>query len=112
MELIPEELRSNPAITFSRQLDQHLVAGSYDLVMLAAANPPTAYYSYFLASLLETVRLNIGDCVGAAYETLTVEAATKILMFTNKQVIYNNHNHTITATIVIIIEILMLVFAC
>ena len=107
LELIPEELRSNPAITFSRQLDQHLVAGSYDLVMLAAANPPTAYYSYFLASLLETVRLNIGDCVGAAYETLTVEAATKILMFTNKQVIY--YNHTIT---VIFIEILILTFAC
>ena len=34
-------------------------------VLVAAANPPVKYYSFFLTSLLETVRINIGTA--AAY---------------------------------------------
>ena len=57
--------------------------GSYDQVMQAAAAPPVEYYSFFLTSLLETVRLNICECVLAAYKTLTPQAAMKILMFSS-----------------------------
>lgn len=53
---------------------------------MAAANPPTKYFSFFLTSLLETVRINIGECAAAAYTTLTLAAATKILMFDNQEV--------------------------
>ena len=62
--------------------------GSYDQVLVAAANPPVKYFSFFLTSLLETVRINIGDCVSSAYTTLTVAAASKILMFTNEKVLF------------------------
>jgi len=55
-------------------------------VLLSAASPPTKYFSFFLTSLLETVRINIGECVAAAYIQLTIAAATKILMFDNDQV--------------------------
>ncbi len=101
-----------PTVTFCTLLDQHLVVGSYDQVRLlfsfpflvetekknltivnfpfqvlvAAANPPTKYFSFFLTSLLETVRINIGECAAAAYTTLTLAAATKILMFDNQEV--------------------------
>ena len=51
----------------------------------AAAQPPSEYYSFFLTSLLKTVRINIGECAAASYSTLTVEAATKILMFNSAQ---------------------------
>ena len=51
-------------------------------VMQAASSPPVEHYHFFLTSLLETVRLNICECVLAAYQALTVQAAMKILMFT------------------------------
>lgn len=54
-------------------------------MLQAAAAPPVEYYSFFLTSLLETVRLNICECVLAAYRTLTPQAAMKILMFTSAQ---------------------------
>eukprot|EP01034_Spumella_vulgaris_P021789 gene21789-27858_t len=78
-------MRNQPAITFCTQLDKHLVVGSYDQVLVSAANPPVKFYSFFLTSLLETVRINIGECVSSAYDSLTVGAATKILMFDNKE---------------------------
>jgi 26S proteasome regulatory subunit N12 len=86
LELLSEAMRSQPAITFCTQLDKHLVVGSYDQVLVAAANPPVKFYSFFLTSLLETVRINIGECVSSAYDSLTLTAATKILMFENKEV--------------------------
>lgn len=85
LELLSEEQQKHPAITFCTQLDQHLVVGSYDQVLVSAASPPIQSYSFFLTSLLETVRENIGECVSAAYETLTVKAATGMLMFNSKE---------------------------
>jgi 26S proteasome regulatory subunit N12 len=85
LELLSEEALQRPEITFCTQLDKHLVIGSYDQVLVAAARPPVPHYSFFLTSLLETVRINIGECVAASYSTLTLEAATKILMFEETQ---------------------------
>lgn len=52
---------------------------------MAAASPPVPYYTFFLTSLLETVRINIGECVSTSYASLTVDAATKMLMFQKKE---------------------------
>jgi 26S proteasome regulatory subunit N12 len=81
LELLPEHLRQLPTVTFCTELEQHLVVGAYDLVLESAANPPASQFSFFLSSLLETVRINIGDCVSSAYSSLKVSSATKILMF-------------------------------
>jgi hypothetical protein len=35
---------------------------------------------------LETVRQNIGDCVSSAYSDMTIESATKVLMFQTNDV--------------------------
>jgi 26S proteasome regulatory subunit N12 len=91
LEVLTESELKNPAISFCTQLDQHLMVGSYDQVMNAASNPPVPYYNFFLKSLLETVRLNIGECTGTSYDSLSVVAATKILMFTSEKVIYILH---------------------
>lgn len=80
-----EEQRHHPAIVFCTQLDQYLMIGSYDQVIAAAARPPVEYFSFFLKSLLETVRINIWECVLSSYRTLTVSAATEMLMFSNQQ---------------------------
>jgi len=85
LELLSESQQQHAAITFCTQLDKHLVVGSYDQVLESAAHPPVKYYSFFLKSLLETVRLNIGECVIAAYTSLTLASATSILMFHNEE---------------------------
>jgi 26S proteasome regulatory subunit N12 len=83
LELLSEQQQRDPAISFCTQLERHLMIGSYDEVMQAAAAPPVEYYSFFLTSLLETVRLNICECVLAAYHSLTPRAAMQMLMFTS-----------------------------
>ena len=85
LELLTEQQQSHPAIAFCTKLDQHLMVGSYDQVMSAASVPPVDYYSFFLKSLLETVRINIGECAAASYTSLTVAEATKILMFATEK---------------------------
>lgn len=57
-------------------------------VMAAAANPPVQLFTFLLKSLLETVRINIGECAAAAYTTLSLKAATQILMFSSEQVAF------------------------
>lgn len=81
LELLTDEQQAHPAIAFCTRLDRHLVVGSYDQVLISASNPPVPLYSFFLNSLLDSVRLNIGECITASYSNLTIEAATKILMF-------------------------------
>lgn len=85
LELLTEEQLNHPYISFCSQLDQHLSVGSYDQVMIAAAKPPVSYFTFFLTSMLETVRLNIAECAAAAYSTLTVKGATEVLMFNSEE---------------------------
>jgi 26S proteasome regulatory subunit N12 len=85
LELLTEVQSSNPAIAFCTQLDQHLMVGSYDQVLASASNPPVDRYAFFLKSLLETVRINIGECAAASYKMLSLKAATKMLMFDSEK---------------------------
>lgn len=59
--------------------------GSYDHVIEAASHPPNQYFSFFLNSLRETVRVNIWECVLSSYRHLTLSAATNMLMFSTIQ---------------------------
>lgn len=85
LELLSDQARNEPAVTFCMKLEQHLVVGSYDEVLTAAAQPPTPIYSFFLNSLLETVRLTIGECLGAAYTSIPIASAIRMLKFTSPQ---------------------------
>jgi 26S proteasome regulatory subunit N12 len=85
LELLSEAEKQLPTVVFCTRLDQHLVVGSYDQVLQAAANPPTQYFSFFLKSLLETVRINIGECAAAAYKSITIAAITEVLMFDREE---------------------------
>ena len=38
-----------------------------------------------MQSLLDTVRINIGDCAAASYSKLSIDAATSVLMFSSQQ---------------------------
>jgi hypothetical protein len=58
----------------------------FSKVLSAAAHPPVPTYSFFLKSLLETVRLNIGECLAAAYTQILIPSACKLLMFNKDNV--------------------------
>jgi 26S proteasome regulatory subunit N12 len=88
LELLSESMQQQPSVAFCAKLDQLLMVGSYDQVMSAAAHPPCESYSFFLVKLLRTVRTNIGECAAASYRTLTVAAASEMLMFSSSQVIF------------------------
>lgn len=83
LELMTEEEQQQPAISFCTQLDRHLMVGSYKEVMVEAASPPFNHYTFFLRSLLETVRVNIIECISASYKHLTLSGAREILMFSS-----------------------------
>jgi len=85
LELLTEEELNHQYINFCTQIEQHIMVGLYDQVLGAAKNPPVAEYTFFLSSLMETVRKNIADCAEVAYESITVQEATDILMFTSPQ---------------------------
>lgn len=85
LELLTETQMSDPNVAFCTQLDQHLNVGSYDLIINAASNPPHEAYRFFLDSLMDTVRINIGDCASAAYSKLSLTAAKNLLMFSSEQ---------------------------
>lgn len=82
LELLTEQEQTQPVIDFCIQLQNYLMIGAYDQVLRSAQHSPVEYYKFFLTSLLETVRLSIGECLEASYQYLTLESATKILMFT------------------------------
>jgi 26S proteasome regulatory subunit N12 len=85
LELLSDEQLKCAPIAFCTQLDQHLNLGSYDQVLSASKNPPVEYFQFFLRSLLDTVRINIGDCAAASYSKLSIDSATNVLMFSSKQ---------------------------
>jgi len=81
LEFLTEEQKNHAAIKFCTQLEQKLMVGAYDEVMAAAEKPPAELYSFFLGSLLETVRMNIAECAELAYVSLTPASAKEVLMF-------------------------------
>ena len=82
LEMLNESLLDHPSIKFCTDLDQHLMVGSFDKVLLSASHPPNAIFRFLLASLIDTVRLTIGDCIAAAYETLALESGRLDIDFT------------------------------
>ena len=49
--------------------------------MSAASKPPVEIYSFFLLSLLDTVRVNIAECAEISYNHLKLSSAKEVLMF-------------------------------
>lgn len=81
IELLTEAELSHRQIAFCTQIEQHVMVGAYEQVMESARNAPCRHYSFFLSSLMETVRINVAECIQAAYKSLTLRAAMQLMMF-------------------------------
>lgn len=80
LELLPaKEIQSNVYISHPVSLEQFLMEGSYNKVFLSKGNVPAASYSFFMDSLLDTVRDEIAGCIEKAYERISLPEVTRML---------------------------------
>jgi 26S proteasome regulatory subunit N12 len=80
IELIPaNELIDNAYIRHPFSLEQWLMEGSYSKVFSSKKQVPDDLYIYFMDILLDTVRVEIADCIEKAYDTIGLEGAAEML---------------------------------
>lgn len=88
LELISYENQDNPFIKHPIQLEQYLMEGCYNKVLETKEEFPSASYVYFMNQLIDTIRDEIAECIQAAYLTLPVQGAKRLLLFeTEEQVL-------------------------
>jgi len=79
VEALSEEDRASRYVALPLQLEGFLMEGGYNKVLAAAASGPSELYAPFLGKLEHTVRDDVADCAAAAYPSLAVPAALKML---------------------------------
>jgi 26S proteasome regulatory subunit N12 len=78
LELVPVKLRSNEYIAYVLRLEQYLMEGSYAKIT-SSQRPPDPTFSFFLSTLMVTVRNEIAACSERAYKHITTSVAQKLL---------------------------------
>lgn len=82
LELIPHAVRdSNAFVQFPVALEQGLMEGSYNGVLAASRDMPSPFYKPFMNILTDTVRQKISRCAAAAYESMLLSSASRMLLF-------------------------------
>ena len=80
LELIPAAAQADKHIKHAVDLEQQLMEGSYNKILMAGAGAlPSPDYAHFMSMLTATVRDEIAACLEKAYATLSVTAAAKML---------------------------------
>lgn len=86
LELIPTQLHTdNIHIRYSLEIEQCISEASYRKMVEENTRLPHVLYNVFIADFLTTVRDKIASCCEKAYDTLKLESAQHLLMFTSAQ---------------------------
>ncbi|KAM3369634.1 hypothetical protein ACQJBY_017502 [Aegilops geniculata] len=85
LELLPPRALDHPCIKYAVELEQSFMEGTYNRLTDGRQAVPHETYLYFMDLLAETVRDEIADCSGQAYDHLPVDDARKMLMFSSEQ---------------------------
>ncbi|KAL6843719.1 hypothetical protein ACP4OV_026290 [Aristida adscensionis] len=85
LELLPLVALNHPCIKYAVELEQAFMEGSYNRLYSGRQSVPHETYLYFMDQLAETVRDEIADCSGQAYDYLPVSDVKDMLMFTSEQ---------------------------
>lgn len=83
LELIPVTLRSNYYISYALKLEQYLMEGSYSRVTSAREALPDPSFSFFLNTLMDTMREKIAACSEKAYDEIPLDALGRLLSLTD-----------------------------
>uniref|UniRef100_A0A0A9AIP4 26S proteasome non-ATPase regulatory subunit 8 n=1 Tax=Arundo donax TaxID=35708 RepID=A0A0A9AIP4_ARUDO len=89
LELLPLEALDHPCIRYVLKLEQSFMEGTYNRLFNARQAVPHETYVYFMDHLTETVRYEIADCSGQAYDYLPISDAKKMLMLTSDQELFD-----------------------
>jgi hypothetical protein len=81
VELLTEEDRASKYIAFPLKLERYLMEGSYNKVLAARSELPSAHFGAYMDRLSGTVRNSIAECAGEAYAQLSAAAAQKMMRF-------------------------------
>merc|ERR1712147_543387 len=73
------EVQSNVYIKHPVSLEQYIMEGSYNKVLLAKGNVPAESYKYFIDILMTTVRSEIASCLEKAYADISCSDAARML---------------------------------
>merc|ERR1712013_379128 len=80
LERLPaHEVQSNVYIKHPVSLEQYIMEGSYNKVLLAKGNVPAESYKYFIDILMTTVRSEIASCLEKAYKDISCADAARML---------------------------------
>eukprot|EP01065_Artemidia_motanka_P026153 TRINITY_DN31073_c0_g1_i1.p1 TRINITY_DN31073_c0_g1~~TRINITY_DN31073_c0_g1_i1.p1 ORF type:complete len:293 (+),score=114.84 TRINITY_DN31073_c0_g1_i1:67-945(+) len=67
------------------QLERYLQEGSYNKLLDARKKVPSSEYTPMMDMLLDTVRRGVFECAASAYNSLSVQGARELLMFSGPQ---------------------------
>ncbi|CAD6192584.1 unnamed protein product [Caenorhabditis auriculariae] len=82
LEQVPhKEQVSNAYISTPVRLEQSLMEGAYNKVVLTEKNIPCPYYSIFIRTMVDTVRRDIATSIEKSFKVLTARDAATMLLF-------------------------------
>lgn len=84
LELIPLPLQQNTHIKYPVLLEQRLMEGSYNKILIARSAVPHPLMAFFVELLAQTVRDKLSECAEKAYESFPVADAMSMLTFKAK----------------------------
>jgi len=80
LERLPlSEIKNNVYIRHPVSLEQYIMEGSYNKVLLAKDSVPAESFKYFIDILLKTVRDEIASCLEKAYADMSCSDAARML---------------------------------
>ena len=85
LELIPYENRAHPSIKFSIELEQYFMEGNYKQVLAAKEKAPAAEFGFFVARILDAIRLEVAASIETSYKSLSVASALQMLKLNSGQ---------------------------
>lgn len=82
-QIDPAVQQSNPYISTAMKLEQSLMEGVYNKVVLTEKNIPSPYYALFVRISMDTIRDEIASCIERSFKKVTLKDAAQLLLFTN-----------------------------
>ncbi|KAK0417311.1 hypothetical protein QR680_012939 [Steinernema hermaphroditum] len=86
LEQIDQSLQqTNPFIQTPVKLEQSLMEGAYNKVVLTEKTIPSPYYAVFIRIMMDTVRGEIAVCMEKSFKRLSAKDAAQLLLFSSPQ---------------------------
>ncbi|KJH49344.1 SAC3/GANP family protein [Dictyocaulus viviparus] len=84
LESVPQNIQSNnPYISTPVRLEQSLMEGAYNKVVLTEKTIPSHFYSIFIRIMMDAVRSDIAVSIEKSFKLLSTRDAANMLLFEN-----------------------------